>query len=178
MANNTLGPIRDSGFRGDLGRPERKEPNGGWDAWLKEVSAKAAAYRKDYDVCAAPNKSVDEGVNAFCTGGTYLLGRDLASGQPAQKDPVLAFQNTLKAAGQGYVPAEAALGMMYAIGKGVEQNYPEAAKWWTKAAEAGHLLAATNASMVYQGVPGVKADPAKSKQWAKFVADHSDASAQ
>ena len=31
MANNTLAPIRDPAFRGDLDRPERKEPNGGWD---------------------------------------------------------------------------------------------------------------------------------------------------
>jgi FOG: TPR repeat, SEL1 subfamily len=170
MANNTLAPIRDSGFRGDLGRPERKEPSGGWDAWLREVSAKAAGYQKDYEVCApaAPEKAA-----AYCAGGGYLLGRNLANGQPMKKDPVLAFQNTLKAAEQGYVPAEAAVGMMYAIGKGVEQNYAEAAKWWTKAAEAGHILAATNASMVYRGVPGVRADAAKSEQWAKFVAEHS-----
>jgi uncharacterized protein len=63
--------------------------------------------------------------------------------------------------------------MMFAIGKGVEQNWTEAAKWWTKAAEAGHVLAATNLSMVYRGVPGVHGDPAKSEQWAKFAAEHS-----
>jgi hypothetical protein len=34
MAANTLAPIRDSGFRGDLGRPELKEPAGGWRHWL------------------------------------------------------------------------------------------------------------------------------------------------
>ncbi len=169
MANNTLAPIRDSGFRGDLGRPERKEPSGGWDAWLREVSAKAAGYQKDYEVCApaAPEKAA-----AYCTGGGYLLGRNLTTGQRMKKDPVLAFQNTLKAAEQGYVPAEAAAGMMYAIGKGVEQNYAEATKWWTAAAEAGHLLAATNVAMAYRGVPGVRADAAKSEQWAKFVAEH------
>ena len=144
----------------------------------RDVSAKAAAYRKDYEVCASPNGSAQEGVTAYCAGGNYLLGRDLASGQPVKTDPVLAFQNTLKAAEQGYVPAEAALGMMYAVGKGVQQDYAEATKWWTKAAEAGHLLAATNVSMVYRGVPGVKADPAKSAQWAKFVAEHSNSSGQ
>lgn len=171
MAANTLEPIRDSSFRGDLDRPERKEPNGGWDHWLNEVSAKAAGYQKDYEVCA---QSVPEGATAsYCAGGNYLLGRNLATGQPVAKDPALAFQNTLKAAEQGYVPAEAAVGMMYAIGKGVELNYVEAAKWWTKAAEAGHVLAATNLSMVYRGVPGVRSDAAKSEQWAKFVAEHS-----
>ncbi|HEY2013157.1 MAG TPA: hypothetical protein VGH38_06615, partial [Bryobacteraceae bacterium] len=135
MANNTLAPIRDREFRGDLGRPERKEPNGGWTSWLNEVSAKAAGYHKDYEVCAA-GQSAPENATAYCTGGNYLLGRNLATGQQMAKDPVLAFQNTLKAAEQGYVPAEAAVGMLYAIGKGVQLNYVEAAKWWTKAAEA------------------------------------------
>ena len=45
MAANTLAPIRDSGFRGDLGRPEQKEPSGGWQHWLDGVTAKAADYR-------------------------------------------------------------------------------------------------------------------------------------
>jgi hypothetical protein len=178
MAANTLEPIRDSSFRGDLGRPERKEPDGGWDHWVNAVSAKAAAYQKDYEVCAAAShtsqeSSVPESATTYCSGGNYLLGRDLATGQPVKKDPVLAFQNTLKAAEQGYVPAEAAVGMMYAVGKGVQQDYVEASKWWTKAAEAGHVLAAFNLSMVYRGVPGVRSDAAKSEQWAKFVAEHS-----
>jgi hypothetical protein len=177
MAGNTLEPIRDSGFRGDLDRPERKEPNGGWDHWVNEVSAKAAGYQKDYEVCAAAShvsqeSSLPESAAAYCTGGNYLLGRNLATGQPVKKDPALAFQNTLNAAEQGYVPAEAAVGMMYAVGKGVQQNYVEASNWWTKAAEAGHILAATNLSMVYRGVPGVRSDAAKSAQWAKFVAEH------
>jgi TPR repeat protein len=63
--------------------------------------------------------------------------------------------------------------MMYAVGKGVQQDYVEASNWWTKAAEAGHVLAAFNLSMAYRGVPGVRADAAKSAQWAKFVAEHS-----
>jgi hypothetical protein len=170
MASNTLEPIRDPGYHGDLTRPELKEPNGGWNAWLNQVSAKAAGYQKDYDVCA---QSAEGAAASYCTGGNYLLGRNLATGQPMAKDPAQAFQNTLKAAEQGYMPAEAAVGMMYASGKGVEINYAEAAKWWTKAAEAGHVLAAFNLSMVYRGVPGVHSDAAKSEQWAKFVAEHS-----
>jgi hypothetical protein len=175
IANNTLASIRDRGYRGDLGRQERKEPEGGWTAWLNEITGKAAGYQQDYEVCAKPDKS-DQNLVAYCAGGKYLLGRDLETSKPAQKDPVLAFQNTLKAAEGGYVRAEAAVGMMYAIGKGVEQNYAEAAMWWTKAAESGHVLAATNLSMAFRGVPGVRPDPAKSEQWAKFAAEHSTAS--
>jgi hypothetical protein len=47
MAANTLAPIRDAEFRGDLGRPEHKAPAGGWQHWLEQTSDKAAGYRKD-----------------------------------------------------------------------------------------------------------------------------------
>ncbi len=161
MAANTLAPIRDSGYRGDLGRPERKMPEGGWANWLNEMSAQSAGYRKDYEVCGAGTRGSREPVDLYCMGGANL-----------PKHPASAFQYTLQAAEQGYVPAEAAVGMMYANGKGVRQNYAEAAKWWTKAAEAGHVLAATNASMVYRGVAGVPADPAMSEKLAKFAAEH------
>jgi uncharacterized protein len=121
---------------------------------------------------ASQETSLPERATAFCTGGNYLLGRNLATGQPVKNEPALAFQHTLNAAEQGYVPAEAAVGMMYAVGKGVQQDYVAASKWWTKAAEAGHVLAAFKLSMMYRGVPGVHSDAAKSEQWAKFVAEH------
>lgn len=40
-----------------------------------------------------------------------------------KRDPHAAFESTMQAAEKGYVPAEAALGMPYANGQGVEQNY-------------------------------------------------------
>lgn len=161
MASNVLAPIRDGDFRGDLGRPERKTPEGGWQQWLNEIAAKDASYLKDYDVCGRGgnqtgeslpgNRGKQEPVDLYCTGGSYLLGYNLATGKKMEKQPALAFQNTLKAAEQGYVPAQAQVGMMYAIGKGVNQNYPEAHNWWSKAAAAGHALAAVNDKMVPKG---------------------------
>jgi hypothetical protein len=58
---------------------------------------------------------------------------------------------------------------MYANGKGIQQNYAEAAKWWVKAAEAGHLQAASHAAMVYRGGAGIPSDATLSAKWAKFV---------
>jgi hypothetical protein len=183
MAANILAPIRDSDFRGDLGRPERKSPTGGWQQWLDEITAKDAGYLKDYEVCgwgtehrgdAYPgNRSTQKPEDLYCMGGGALLGYNLGTGQPMRKEPALAFKYTLQAAEQGYVPAEAAVGMMYANGKGVEQNYAEAGKWWIAAAEGGHLLAAGNVSMLYRGGSGVRPDPAVANKWAKFVTDHS-----
>jgi len=79
-------------------------------------------------------------------GGSALLGQNLGTGQPVKQDPQAAFQYTLQAAEKGYVPAQAALGMLYANGKGVEQNYGESRKWFVKAAEGGHPLAAVSAA--------------------------------
>src|SRR5262249_49611978 len=82
---NTLMPMRDREFRGDLGRPEKKMPDGGWAAWLQEVTARAAGYRKDYANC--PNWK--EGAEAtFCKGGAYLMGVDPSNGHACSTDPV------------------------------------------------------------------------------------------
>jgi len=177
MASNTLAPIRDNEFRGDLGRPERKTPEGGWQHWLETMSAKAAGYRKDYEVCgnSSSKGSSHDGIDLFCAGGGYLLGQNLATGQPMHRDPALAFKNTLQAAEQGYVPAENAVALMYANGKGVQQNYAEAAKWWVKAAEAGHVQAAFHTSMVYRGGPGVPGNAALSAKWGKVYEEKSAA---
>ena len=183
MVSNILAPIRDPDFRGDSGRVERKAPSGGWQQWLDDITAKEAGYLKDYEVCrwgtarraeAYPgNRGLQEPADLFCLGGAYLLGYNLTTGQRIPKKPAEAFQYTRQAAEQGYVPAEAALGMMYADGKGVQQNYAEAGIWWNKAAEGGHILAASNLSMLYRGGSGVPANADASKKWAQFVVDHS-----
>lgn len=171
MAANTLAPIRDAEFRGDLGRPERKTPEGGWQQWLEQTTAKAAGYRQDYEVCASPSShpGKDEARELFCTGGSYLLGRNWKTKEGMNRNPALAFKNTLQAAEKGYAPAQNAVALMYANGKGTDQDYREAAKWWVKAAEAGHVQAASHASMVYRGGTGLPSDPALSAKWAKFA---------
>ena len=75
-----------------------------------------------------------------------LLGKNLATGEAARRDPQSAFQYMSQAAEKGYVPAQAALGMLYANGQCVQQNYGESRKWFVKAAEGGHKLAAESAA--------------------------------
>ena len=55
-------------------------------------------------------------------------------------DPAAKFQQTLKSAEGGSVPAQAALGMMYATGKGVQQNYGEASSGGSKPEKAAISL--------------------------------------
>ncbi len=127
MANNILAPIRDKDFRGDAGRPEAKAPPGGWPEWLREITAQQRGYSADYD---------------FCTPGAHTPALDLYCGGKGD------FAKTKQAAEMGFVPAQAMLGMMYANGTGVQQDYTEAGNWWAKAAAGGHALAAQNLARV------------------------------
>jgi predicted esterase len=131
--------------------PPQKAPAGGWQSWLDEITTREAGYLKDYDVCTKGDAGASSGTGSpeaehlFCMGGTALLGKKFGTGESVKPDPAAAFQYTMQAAEKGYVPAQAALGMLYANGKGVEQNYGESKKWFVKAAEGGHKLAAESA---------------------------------
>ena len=85
-------------------------------------------------------------------------------------DPAAKFQQTLKSAEGGSVPAQAALGMMYATGKGVQQNYGEAFKWWVKAGEGGDLVAARFAWQ-NRSTQGVQRNPEVVAQLAKMLGE-------
>lgn len=86
-------------------------------------------------------------------------------------DLASAFQSTLKAAEQGSVPAQSAVAMMYANGKGVQQNYDEAGKWWIKAAEGGDLAAARHAWNLFRNGEGVARNSAIANQWAVVIGE-------
>jgi TPR repeat protein len=64
-----------------------------------------------------------------------------------------------KAADQGFAKAQSNLGLMYAEGQGVTQNYPEAAKWYRKGADQGdadqgNADAQYNLGVMYAWGPG------------------------
>ncbi len=150
MAGNALMPIRDREFRGDIGRPERKAPEGGWPAWLQQVTSRAQGYQGNYAGC--PGSS--EAEKLFCQGRSA--------------SPEKAFALTKQAAELSHHPAEAMLGIMYVTGRGVEQDNAEGVKWLARAADAGDRLAATNAWMIYNGSPGVRKDAALADKYLKL----------
>jgi len=90
---------------------------------------------------------------------------------PAGTDLASAFQSALKAAEQGDVSAQRSVAMMYANGKGVQQNYGEAGKWWIKAAEGGDLIAARHAWNLYRNGEGVERNTAIANEWAKAIGE-------
>jgi hypothetical protein len=139
----------------------RRAPEGGWEKWLEQITAEDLGSRKSYEVCGSRAGGSQEAVDLFCAGNAALASR-----QPAK-----AFQHTLKAAEQGYVPAQAAVGMMYANGKGVQQNYDEAAKWWVKAAEGGDLVSARHAWNLYRNGEGVARNAVIANQLAPLIGE-------
>jgi uncharacterized protein len=67
--------------------------------------------------------------------------------------------------------------MMYANGKGTPQSYEKAGDWWSKAAEGGHMPAASNLSLLYRGGSAFPPNRELSEKWSK-VAEQASASAR
>jgi TPR repeat protein len=136
-------------------------PDGGWEKWLDRITVEQQGHRVYYNACKAGGSGGGTGSQAlelFCAGG------DLVSTNPAR-----AFRSTLQAAQAGYVPAQDVVGMMYAVGKGVEQDLKEAGKWFLTAAEAGNLRAAANFGAVSRSLRG---DVEIARRWATFLSLH------
>jgi predicted esterase len=148
------------------GAQRRRSPEGGWEKWLEDITATDTGTSKAYEVCAnrtpsSGNSGTQEPVKLFCMGYAAQQERDVAS----------AFQFTLKAAEEGYVPAQSAVAMMYANGKGVQQNYAEAGNWWNKAAEGGDLLAARHVWNLYRNGEGLDRNAAIANRWAPVLGE-------
>jgi hypothetical protein len=100
-----------------------------------------------------------------------ITAQQLVTGLPSGTGLASVFHATLKAAEQGNVPAQTAVAMLYANGRGVQQNYAEAGKWWIKAAEGGDVKAARAAWNLYRNGEGVERNPAIANQWAKAIGE-------
>jgi TPR repeat protein len=81
------------------------------------------------------------------------------------------FQSALKSAEGGDVRAQAAVGMMFANGTGVQQNYAEAGKWWVKAAEGGDLESARHVWNLYRNGEGVDRNAEIANRWAAAIGE-------
>ena len=86
--------------------------------------------------------------------------------------------NTLKKAEQGYAVAQYGLGLMYYFGKGVPQDYKQAADWYTKAAEQGHASAQYALGVMHKNGQGVPQDYKQAVYWFTKAAEQGDDRAQ
>lgn len=69
--------------------------------------------------------------------------------EKAERDEITAFQWISRAASGGDAGAMHLLGERYRFGRGVEEDGPEAVKWYTAAYAAGHHRSASDLAMLY-----------------------------
>ena len=79
-----------------------------------------------------------------------------------------------KVADQGSAGAQFNLGLMYADGQGVPQDYQEAVKWFRKAAEQGDADAQHNLGALYVKGQGVPQDYILAHMWINLSAAQSN----
>ena len=83
-----------------------------------------------------------------------------------QTDTVPDIQAAIQAANEGNVDAQCFLGIVYSVGQyDVEQNYAEAIKYFTMAAEKGEPTAQYNLSLFYIEGFGVEPDTVQAQKW-------------
>ncbi|MCL1925930.1 MAG: sel1 repeat family protein [Syntrophorhabdaceae bacterium] len=88
------------------------------------------------------------------------------------------FDEVKRKAKKGDVEAQYDLGVMYAEGQGVAQNYAEAMKWVKKAAKKGNAEAQYKLGWMYAAGKGVSRNPGKAEKWYRKAADQGHAAAR
>ncbi|KAG2373130.1 hypothetical protein C9374_012862 [Naegleria lovaniensis] len=78
---------------------------------------------------------------------------------------------------QGYAKAQNDLGLMYALGKGVDKDFTQAFEWFEKAANQNFAVAQYNLGVMYEKGDGVQQDETQARKWYRKAAqqDHKGA---
>ena len=98
------------------------------------------------------------------------------SSESSEKDK-RAFKNALRSAEQGQAKAQFNVGLMYANGIGVKQDYQKAMTWYRKAADKGFAPAQYLVGSKYASGQGIKADVQKAFFWYSKAAEQGEAKA-
>jgi TPR repeat protein len=95
-----------------------------------------------------------------------LLAHQSTSGQAEAPASIRA------AAEAGEAKAQVTLGMMYAKGDGVQQDYVEAVKWFRRAAGRGYSIAEAKLGWLYIKGLGVAEDHVEAYKWLHLASSH------
>ena len=95
-----------------------------------------------------------------------------------RQEYLLASQNFFPLAEQGDPAAQTYLGFMFQTGRGVPQNYTEAAMWYRRAAEQGDSLAQYSLGLLYDKGFGVPRDIIEAGKWLNLATAASPAVAR
>jgi hypothetical protein len=90
----------------------------------------------------------------------------VAAPKTAASVPALSFDGLRALAQKGDAPSQFAVGVHYATGEDVPQDYSEAVQWFGKAAEQGHVVAQATLGAYYWAGRGVPQDMGKAYFWS------------
>ena len=113
---------------------------------------------------------------ACCAFPFYASGQPTA--QTSSANGADGMSETERRARQGDADAQLKLGLMYALGKGMRQDYAQALHWLELAAKQGHASAQFNLGVMYDEGKGVRQDHAQARHWYELAAKQGHASAQ
>jgi TPR repeat protein len=83
----------------------------------------------------------------------------------ARQDYVTAARDLAPIAERGNPEAQAYMGYLYATGRGVPQNYTQAAIWYRRAADQGHSGAQYELGLLYDKGQGVPVNVIQAEKW-------------
>lgn len=123
------------------------------------------AYHQGQGVARNHNKAKKWWAKAAETGNTAAIDklREL-------KVATNTFNTSRKDAAKGHVGSIFDVGLSYEQGRGVEQDYTEAAKWYREAAEVGHVQAMLNLGLLMEAGQGVGKNVKEAVQWYRKAA--------
>ena len=86
-----------------------------------------------------------------------------------RRDYVAASRIFIPLAERGNAAAQTYLGYMFETGRGVPQNYTDAAMWYRRAAEQGDSLAQYSLGLLYDRGQGVPRDIVEASKWLNLA---------
>ncbi len=97
----------------------------------------------------------------------HTAGASFRDGKAAylREDYAAAQRILIPLAQRGDPAAQTYLGFMFETGRGVPQNYTEAAYWYRRAAEQGNSTAQYTLGLLYDKGFGVREDPVEASKW-------------
>ena len=119
-----------------------------------------------------PVKSVVLGLSLLFVSSSAAYAQDYYNGLEAEMkgDFAAALKEWLPLAAQGNAKAQFELGLMYSKGKGVTQDYKEAARWYRLAAKQGLAIAQNFLGSMYSDGQGVTQDYKEAAKWYRLSA--------
>lgn len=129
-----------------------------------------------------------EGVAANAANADVLLQRAADGGDPRaqaalgfarlqSRQDAQALDLFRRAADQGFLDAQVALGDLYRTGRGAERDDQEAMRWYQSAAEGGSPAGLRSVGVLYETGAGVGQDYARARQQYEIAAELGDAEA-